>query len=229
MRLVSSVIVSVDDTSRRADATALASTLARHLGSTVLAVSMYRPSDPTSFSDEYADAMAAVEWTAQSLAPTFLAGERRLRAEDPVDALCELACETQAELIVIGAIRDRGSGRLGVAPVGLRLVHAAPCAVAVAPAGWARTPTALQRIGVVCAGPSDGALPFGLRLAEAARAALRVHRPCDDVSRDVDDVDLLVLDDGTLPAAVMQRLVESARCPIVVLRRTRTAKRALSR
>jgi nucleotide-binding universal stress UspA family protein len=56
----------------------------------------------------------------------------------PIHALHELAAYERAELIVLGAARETLGDRLQVSLME-RMVHGAPCAIAVAPAGYAQS------------------------------------------------------------------------------------------
>jgi nucleotide-binding universal stress UspA family protein len=74
----------------------------------------------------------------------------------PIHALHELADYEDAQLIVFGAARERLGDRLHVSLME-RMVHGAPCAVAVAPAGYSERPArSLSRVGVGFSGSSEG-------------------------------------------------------------------------
>lgn len=92
----------------------------------------------------------------------------------PIRALHELAAYEQAQLIVVGAAREGASGRLKVSLME-RMVHGAPCAVAVAPPAYADS-HALKRIGVGFSSSSEGraAIRLARELAGASGASLRV-------------------------------------------------------
>jgi nucleotide-binding universal stress UspA family protein len=92
----------------------------------------------------------------------------------PIRALHELAEYEGADLIVLGAARQDIGDRLHVSLME-RMVHGAPCAVAVAPEGYAQTladstgpaegrakPQALRKIGVGFASSSEGRAAVGL-------------------------------------------------------------------
>jgi hypothetical protein len=65
-----------------------------------------------------------------------------------VRALHEAADELGASMIVAGSSHRGPAGRVVPGGVGERLLHAAPCAVALAPRGYARPAGGLGRIGV---------------------------------------------------------------------------------
>jgi nucleotide-binding universal stress UspA family protein len=94
----------------------------------------------------------------------------------PIHGLHELASDENADLIVFGAARGRLADHLHVSLIE-RMVHGAPCAVAVAPPGYAERDTgAPSRIGVGFSDSEEGrtALRLGHRLAESARGELDV-------------------------------------------------------
>lgn len=114
-------------------------------------------------------------------------------APSPAAGLHDAASRGGADLLVIGAPRHRVLGRAHTEAI----MRDAPCAVAVAPRGFAGRPTALQRIGVGYDGSlaSDAALATARRLAaerEATVSALEVvtPRPLRDplnASNEIDD------------------------------------------
>ncbi len=88
----------------------------------------------------------------------------------PIHGLHELAEYEGAQLIVYGAARERLADRLHVSLME-RLVHGAPCAVAIAPAGYAeREERAIRRVGVGFSSSEEGAAAIDLALAIAERA-----------------------------------------------------------
>lgn len=74
----------------------------------------------------------------------------------PIHALHELASEQTADLIVFGAAREGLGEHLHISTME-RMVHGAPCAVAVAPAGYQDTTAAtLHEIGVGFSASGEG-------------------------------------------------------------------------
>ncbi len=107
--------------------------------------------------------------------PLQKARYRSSSASWPIHALHELALEEDAGLIVFGAARER----LGRRHPGLmeRMVHGAPCAVAVAPDGYVDRPScALLRVGVGFADTDEGraALSLARELARRTGGDTRV-------------------------------------------------------
>lgn len=94
----------------------------------------------------------------------------------PIHALHELAGYEDAQLIVFGAAREGLGERLHVSLME-RMVHGAPCAVAVAPAGYADLPAhALSRIGVGFSSSIEGrsAISLARELAGCSGGSLTV-------------------------------------------------------
>jgi nucleotide-binding universal stress UspA family protein len=92
-------------------------------------------------------------------------------------ALHEYAAQQGADLIAVGSCHRGKLGRILPGSVGESLLRGAPCAVAVAPRGFARQDhTSFALIGIAYDGSpeADLALATGERLAEALDAELRV-------------------------------------------------------
>ena len=93
----------------------------------------------------------------------------------PIHALHEMALYERADLIVFGSARGKLSDRLHVSLME-RVVHAAPCAVAVAPTHYAETaPSELRRIGVGFAPSIEGSTALHDGWALAARTGGELH------------------------------------------------------
>lgn len=88
-----------------------------------------------------------------------------------------LAEDTQADLIVVGSAHRSRAGQALAGSVGHRLLHGAPCAVAVATAGLAaREANAIRQIVVGFDGSAESlhALDAAIGLAEATGARIRL-------------------------------------------------------
>ena len=162
------------------DGVVLASQLAAMSGAELTVVFPYHPvfaTVPASVAEE----RVRVELDALLEGSAVLATARWhwSNASWPIRALHELAVFEQAQLIVFGAAPERLERR----HVGLmeRMVHGAPCAVAVAPAGYAdREPGSLRRVGVGFADTAEGhaALRLGCRLARELGAEAQIIAGC---------------------------------------------------
>lgn len=132
---------------------ALATELADVTGAalTLLHVHRFQPpiaSAPSQLGDDAARGVSALA-AASGAQPLC-----RLSAS-PVRALHEAAEELGCWAIVVGSSQRAAPGRVLPSGVGERLLHAAPCVVAIAPRGYVRRADGLRRIGVASAGQPD--------------------------------------------------------------------------
>ena len=92
-------------------------------------------------------------------------------------ALHNLAESEDAAIVIVGSTHTGHLGRVLPGSTGERLLHGAPCPVAVVPEGYRAHPDEpLRRIGVAVDGgaESEGALAAGVDLAQALGARLEV-------------------------------------------------------
>jgi nucleotide-binding universal stress UspA family protein len=109
-------------------------------------------------------------------------GEDRLRVRitanpSPAHALHDLAEAEHAELIVVGSSHTGRLGRVAPGSTAERLLHGAPCAVAVVPHGYrTRSEQPIRRIGVAYDGSeeSTAAVAAAVELARALLAEIEV-------------------------------------------------------
>jgi nucleotide-binding universal stress UspA family protein len=177
------IVVGIERSERSRDALAFARTLARAVGTRLILVAGY-PHDARSARVErsaYARALAAqaqstLEWMARPLA-----GVRpELRAVPCTSisrGLQQVATDEDALAIVVGPSHRGAAGRVVPGNVGARLLHGAPCPVAVAPRGYSGgTHAPIRRIGVgyVGAPEADETLDSAVGLAVCTGATVRV-------------------------------------------------------
>ena len=93
----------------------------------------------------------------------------------PVRALHEAAEELGASMLVVGASRRGRAGRSVGGGVADRLLHAAPCAVALAPLDYSLHDAGIRRIGVAFVDGPEGADALAVAGGLAARADARVQ------------------------------------------------------
>jgi nucleotide-binding universal stress UspA family protein len=162
------IVVGVDCREGGRDALALATLLQSAGGGELVAVYACAPAPLL-----HEDALARVEG---ELARAGATG-RALAVNDrsPAHALRTTAERDRAELIVIGSSHLAGAERVLAGDDAAATLHCAPCAVAVAPRGFARAPSPLRRIGVgLDASPESRlALALARRLAHLAGACVR--------------------------------------------------------
>ena len=178
------ILVGYRDDERGADAVALGVDLARLsgadlvLGTIVSAVWVEHLGERSGTAVIHGGAReetaAALEAAADELAgaPGLGRVERRLEASSsPAYGLHDLAESEKADLIVLGSSHRRAVGRAALGTVADRLLHGAPCAVAVAPAGHAqREDRELGVVGAAFDGSPEARLALRSAHALAARA-----------------------------------------------------------
>lgn len=104
--------------------------------------------------------------------------ERPLIDDSRPHAIYELADWEKPSLIVIGSTKRGPAGRVLVGSLGVSLLSGAPCAVAVAPRGYAEGEPRLERIGVAV----DGSSECWRALAAGAALAGRLNQPLRMIS-----------------------------------------------
>lgn len=107
---------------------------------------------------------------------------RAIASRSAAEALHESAAEEEAMTIVLGSSHRGAFGRTLVGSVGESLVQGGPCAIAVAPHGYAeRSPTRLLRIAVAFDGSPESwaALETGIGLARRWNCQLVVISVAD--------------------------------------------------
>jgi nucleotide-binding universal stress UspA family protein len=238
MSVFARIVVGVDRRQGGRDALALA-TLLRHAGGGDLTAVYVYPFDRTVSLDD-ADAVEAVMHDdllaelEQELIDAGVPARPVVVADSfPARALQAIAERDGADLIVVGAPHRAGADRLLGGDVAAGTIRGAPCAVAVAPTGFAERDGTLRTVGVGFddSPESRAALVLGGQLARAAGAALRVvtvasgavakreadaiaqgavhetiaGRPATELARRSADLDLLVL--GSRAHGPVQRLL----------------------
>lgn len=101
---------------------------------------------------------------------------RAIVGDSPPEALRRLAEREGADLLVLGSTTRSGFARVSPGSVAERLMHGAPCALAVAPAGYAAGPHQLRTVAVAFDGREESlqALHAAAALARGAGASLRL-------------------------------------------------------
>ena len=177
------ILIGYDEPERGGEATALAETLREpHTGSLVL-TSVYPPAPlPVGRYVGPQDIELLREQTEERLLvarDTLPDRDRVMIRAIPSDSaarvLSEVAEAEQADLVVVGSSRRSALGRLLPGTTAERLLHDAPCPVAVAPRGYSGGD--IRRIGVAYDGSpeADAALRAAESLALERSAALTVY------------------------------------------------------
>lgn len=159
----------------------------------------------------------------------------------PARGLHSLAAERAADLIVVGCSRHALLGRVLLGDDARASLDGAPCAIAIAPHGYADSPTPLVHIGVGYDGAPENehllAAARGLANRGGARiTALRVVSPTEELSRLSRELDLLVVcasprgpHGRTVHGGALRHLVGHAACPLLVLARDAVATGSVAR
>lgn len=175
------IVLGFDRTPEARDALALADRMASLEQAQIVVVNAHEiPTLPGSAVDPDPDVFAgshlALEMATEAL-PNRTVETRVVASSSTARALHDVADAEAADLIVIGSTHRAGLGRVFPGSVGERLMHGAPCAVAVAPRGYARREHfGLGEIGVAFDGGAESrlALAEARRLAEHAPARLKI-------------------------------------------------------
>ena len=179
--MFNTIIVGVDGRQGGRDALALAERLRSAAGGDVIAVQVY-PYEYYVSRGANADFEAVIRADAETELKAEL---ERMGIEatalvvpdgSPARALHREAERHEASLIVVGSAHHGRVGRVLAGDVTAGTLHAAPCAVAVAPAGYADRAGELSAVGVGYDGSpeSDAAVELAKALADAAGVGLRV-------------------------------------------------------
>ncbi len=164
------VIVGVDERQGGQDAVALATDLIATDGSVMLVTVNVRDLLAGRSSDQD---LADVE-RSRAVEPSAVADDRagrpvRIDSTSVGRGLHELAESEQADLLVIGSCRRGLLGRVMIGDDTNDALNAAPCAVAIAPSGYAEHPTALTEIGVAYNGSPESEAAIAVARALASQ------------------------------------------------------------
>jgi nucleotide-binding universal stress UspA family protein len=119
-------------------------------------------------------AMDAVRQVAEPLAAECELTIHAEASSSPVRGLHDAAVALDASLLVVGSSHRGPLGRVVPGGVGERLLHDAPCAVAIAPRCYARAKDGIRRLGVAFIDTPDGreALDAAATMAALGDASL---------------------------------------------------------
>ena len=172
------IIVGHDLHSGGEDALALGAEIARATGARLVVAGVFPIGAlPHGFEAGWAEEEARVAKEIQRIADGVGAEAEAFPSGSPASGLHGLAEEIAADLVIIGSSRHGKLGQILAGNVGLGLLHGAPCAVAIAPRGYAeRAPDDLSAIVVGVDGSHESglALEDAVELADLSGATLRV-------------------------------------------------------
>ena len=178
---MSTILIGVDASARSEDAIAFGRRLADASRARVVVACAFPYSDVpsrasnASYREALADEASRPPATMRDRLEGIAAERLRIRImanPSPAHALHDLAEAEHAEIIVVGSSHTGRLGRVAPGSTGERLLHGAPCAVAVVPHGYrTRADQPIRRIGVAYDG-SDEAKPRSPRPSNSrARSA----------------------------------------------------------
>jgi nucleotide-binding universal stress UspA family protein len=188
---VPKIIVGIHESDRSKDAVALAAQLARGSHAELVLVNAFpyddapgRAANPAYRESLREEAQAGLKRLAEGLPEPAEARLRAVAGTSPAKAIQEVAAEEGASLVVIGSSHRSGVGRVLAGTTAERLLHGAPCPVAVAPKGFRnQDPHGFETVGVAYDGSEESraALAGAVAIARAHDASLRVVDVLDAV------------------------------------------------
>jgi nucleotide-binding universal stress UspA family protein len=109
--------------------------------------------------------------------------ERTPKATSAARGLTELAEAEGADLVTIGSAAGAVDGRIGIARTAGRLLHGAPCAVAIAPPGERET-VPFRHVGVALDSSPEAAHALGIAygIASTAGSAMTLYAAIDQTT-----------------------------------------------
>jgi nucleotide-binding universal stress UspA family protein len=176
------IVVGCDGSPRTLDAVALGRRLAAARGGRIVLAAVYRGEHPiwpgsydleAALRDEARDNLDAVD-RAGFAVPVEL---RTISASSPARGLHELADHLSADVIVVGSSHRGPIGRVVPGSVGEKLLQEAPCAVAIAPSGYARDAEAAFRVvgvGYDMSHEADAAVDLATEIAVTSGGTVRL-------------------------------------------------------
>ena len=172
---MNTILIGVDGSERSEDAIAFGGRIAAGSGAEVIVACAF----PYGRAYGYATLRDAALDTAHAMSRKLegVPAQRmsiRAPAASPAQGLHELAVVEHASLVVVGSTHTGRLGRVYPGSTGEKLLHGAPCAVAIVPRGYDEQPGG--RIGVAYDGSDEAkaALESAVELAEAFGAELEL-------------------------------------------------------
>ena len=184
------IVVGVDPLRHDPEAAVLAALLARATGAPVVAVAVYPQESPLRFGGGSAF-QEEIRGTAlarlSAIEPAFHGvALETIAVAGPSAARVLHACaeDRGAGLLVVGSTHHGVTGRISLGSTADRLLHGAPCPIAVAPLGFAERMHELDRIGAAFVDSEEGheALRAAGALASACGAELHAATAVEPVA-----------------------------------------------
>jgi nucleotide-binding universal stress UspA family protein len=173
------IIVGYDGSDQAKDALALGKDLSQTTGAELCVGGVFLVHALLRSGIDPLDREAEQEFTErlERAAASVDAAAQPVQSSSPARGLHELAEEIGADLIVVGSSKHGPVGQTILGNVGVALMHGSPCAVAIAPRGYADQPD--RRVSAILVGydaspESRLALEAGYELARASAAPLKL-------------------------------------------------------
>ena len=235
------ILVGYDGQPSGQDALALARALSRIEGARVILCVALELDPLATPAHAYERAMAEAEERLEALARGQIGSDeftmRMIGGVSPPRALTEVAEDVDADVIVIGSTHREGLGRVLPGSVGERLLQGAPCAVLVAPSGFAsREGFEIRSMAVGFDGGEEASHAGEVAAALAADldaelATITVGEdegnPGEVLAERARDLDLLVVGSRgrgpvrqALLGGVSSEVMRRATCPVLVVPRS---------
>ena len=183
---MSSILIGVDASARSEDAIAFGRDLAAITDAHVVVACAFpyddlpdRGSNPP-YREALGDEAEQIAYAMRDRLDGIDSDRTRLRIvanQSPAHALHDLAAAEHAEIIVVGSSHAGRFGRVTPGTTGERLLHGAPCAIAVVPHGYgARPDRSTHRIGVAYDASDEAklAVAAAVEIARALDAGLEI-------------------------------------------------------
>ena len=183
---MSTILIGVDESTRSVDAFAFATRLAGVSSAHVVVACAFpfndaiRDGSGGTYRKALADQAEKTAGRMRDRLDAVAADRRQIRITpnpSAAHALHEMAQAEHAELIVVGSSHTGRMGRVAPGSTGERLLHGAPCAVAIVPESYAgRAEQSIRRIGVAYDGSDEAtaAVAAAVELARALSATLEI-------------------------------------------------------
>ena len=184
------IVVGVDPLRHDPEAAVLAALLARATGAPVVAVAVYPHEIPLRFGGggAFQDEVRGTALARLSAIEAAFHGVRletlAVAGSSAAHVLHDCAEDCGAGLLVVGSTHHGITGRISLGSTADRLLHGAPCPIAVAPLGFAERMCGLERIGAAFVDSEEGyeALRAAGALASACGAELHAATAVEPVA-----------------------------------------------
>jgi nucleotide-binding universal stress UspA family protein len=172
------IIIGYDGSAQAYDALAFAKQLASAAGASLTAVTVLQFDPVWGGRDPHLEDLdAELERKLEHAGEAAAVATETVEASSPARGLHEYAERSDADLVVLGSARYGKVGQILAGSVAMSLLHGSPCAVAIAPLGYAdRASAGIEEVAVGYDAQPDSraALADAIELARATVAPLKI-------------------------------------------------------